>query len=109
MRFKAFLSNLRVFFSLNCRILSPLTRLIFTTVVPSSFKIEDIFLICSSYFSLNETSLIGLLNNSLSEAIFWTLILVNLFLSLETFFIMLILENYLLLRFPYLILKHQRK
>ena len=33
----------------------------------------------------NETSFIGLLNKSLSEAIFWTLILVSLFSSLEIF------------------------
>ena len=48
--------------------MSPLTKLIFTTVLPSSFKIVDIFLICSSDFNLNETSFIGLLNNSFNEA-----------------------------------------
>ena len=37
-------------------------------VLPCSVKIEEIFSICFSEFSLNKTSFIGLLNKSLSEA-----------------------------------------
>ena len=55
----------------------------FTKVLPSLFNSFEISLISSSDLTLKVTSLIGLLNRSFNEAIFWTFKRLNLFSSLE--------------------------
>ena len=60
--------------------------MIFISVFPSFFKKEDILSISLIDLILNIISDTGLLNKSLSEDIFSTLILLNLFSSLEIFF-----------------------
>ena len=69
-KFIAFLSIKRLFLSLKLILLSLVSKLIFTSVVPSSFNNLDIFSISSTVLILKAISLTGLLNKSLREAIF---------------------------------------
>ena len=67
-RFNDFLSKFLKFFNPNFKLLSPVKRLILTLVLPSSFKILEISSICLLDLTSNNTSWIGLLNNSFKEA-----------------------------------------
>ena len=82
----AFLSICLLFLSLKQISLFSSLILIITCVAPFSFTNSDILTISVDDLMLNTISLTGLLNRSLSEAIFWTLILLNLFSSLEIVF-----------------------
>ena len=93
-KFIAFLSIKRLFLSLKLILLSLVSKLIFTSVVPSSFNNLDIFSISSTVLILKAISLTGLLNKSLREAIFWTFILFNLFSSFEIVLIKVIINEF---------------
>ena len=82
-----FLSKFLEFLSLNINVFSASAIFIFTIVLPSSFNIFKISSTSFWDFTLNKTSLIGLLNSSFKDPIFCTLIRLNLFSSLEMFLI----------------------
>ena len=78
-----FLSKFLLFSNLKCRSLLLSCNLILIKVSPLSCKNLEISSNSLSDLISNVTSLIGLFNKSLRDPIFWTLVLLNLFSSLE--------------------------
>ena len=89
----AFLSISRLFLSLKLILLFPSLIFNFTSVVPSSFTKLDILSMSLTDLRSNKISLTGLLKRSFKEAIFWTLILLDLFSSLEMVLIRVIINE----------------
>jgi hypothetical protein len=104
-----FLSKFLVVLSLKTLVVEFSKIEIFTTVSPFSSKKFCISLSCDLDDKFKVISLIELLKRSFNEAIFLTLILLFYLHQMKLFLLKLKLMMILLLNYPYLILKHQKK